>query len=231
MNKYLLPLLLLIFFSSFGFSQSGEDLLRSYFKERVALKNSILVNGIEPVDSKIIKNESGKYLKNEFELGTITYNDHLFQNIRLKYNVYDDYVLANISQGDGEKFFQLIKERLRSFSIGDKKFDFLEYKPKIFGYLEVVFHEHSIKLYKRYLKEELEKIDKNYVYYEYAFKDSEFYLEFNSNVFALKNQQDLIAIWPTQKKLIRNYYKKNRALKNTDKFYTQILLLIKNSES
>ena len=140
MNRKLLLFLLSLCFSSFAIAQGGENFLRSLFFQKVALENSILVNGIEPVDTKIIGNySSGKFLNSEFEAGSITYNNHYFQNIQLKYNVYDDFVLANISQNQIEKTFQLIKGELTKFSIGNKNFEWLEYEDNAYGYLEIVF--------------------------------------------------------------------------------------------
>ena len=230
MNRFLLTLLFTLYISSFGFSQSRAEILRSYFKEEVALKNSILINGIEPIDSKIVKNGSGKYLRSQFETGTITYNNHYFENVQLKYNVYDDFVLANISQNEREKFFQLIPERLTKFSIGNNNFEYVEYKPQIFGYLEVIFQNEVFALYKKYLKDELERSDKTYVYYEYISQDSEFYFEFNSKIHLIKNKQDLIEVWPTRKKWIKAYFRNNKSHKGTEDFYTKVLLSLTNSD-
>lgn len=104
-------ILFLLFCSIDTKATTGADTLKA---------NSLLYTGVEYTTGLILLNESPFFPKDEFFVGNLRYQGNLYKGIEMKYDCKDDLLL--IKDQSGDSFFQLIKEKLEEFNLGEHHF-------------------------------------------------------------------------------------------------------------
>ena len=104
-------ILFLLFFSINTKASISRDTLKI---------NSLLYTGVEYTTGLILLNESPFFPKDEFYVGSLRYQGNFYKGIEMKYDCKDDLLL--IKDQSGDSFFQLIKEKLEEFNLGEHHF-------------------------------------------------------------------------------------------------------------
>ena len=213
-NYLLLISVLLITFS--GLSQDySQKTIYSWYDKQSGIENSILFRGIEYVEKDRMINEKHKFFKTQlFQNGSLTYDGQTFYGVPLKYNIFNDLLLVNLQQGSKNLIFQLIRNKVDSFTIDSHKFKYLNDSnlSEIEGFYEVINDEEEFKIYKKYLQNSRELRDENVAYIEFSMEDSIYIYQLGTDFYKLGNRNDLISKFPQLKKEIRNFYKQNKLI-------------------
>jgi hypothetical protein len=172
------------------------------------IENQVLYNG------KIWRNhyrhvqENQFLFSNEFLRGSLTISGKVFDNIDLKYDIFNDELLTPVDNGI---ILQLNKEMVDSFSLNfqNKKYPFIRMKEGSGpgGYFNVLYKEKSA-LYLKYFK----KIDKLAVegQYDKFYQDSKLFFVNGNTFFQITGKRDLINAIDDHKDLVITFIKKNK---------------------
>ncbi|MDX1542415.1 MAG: hypothetical protein R3214_00605 [Christiangramia sp.] len=191
------------------------------FDEIIGLENTVLYNGLESLDLQKTINEKNKFLftSPNYNSGNIVYNRQFFPDILLKFNVVDDRVLVQIPINDQYSVFELITEKIETFSLNGHYFQKLNDSQEglvLYGFYEQIFESSELSLFKKYRKKYKKRLDRSYVYYEYTPDDPEYYLKLNGKYHSVNSKMDVIDIFPEIKKEIRQTYRAEKDLRKND---------------
>jgi hypothetical protein len=151
-NPYCFALLLSLLFTPSLFSQaSANDPIDVKIR---TVRLSGLYNGPEYKPDELLYNDGSPFLLPDWMKGTVTYGNTRYSNVELMYDVLKDQLL--LKHFDGSSRIQLVKERVDSFSLGNKRFVHLTpIKAKSLGmepgFYEILF-EKDLVLLKKYKK-------------------------------------------------------------------------------
>ena len=218
----LLSLGLLILYPKHSLSQVStvnSDYL-DWFDKIIGIENTGLYSGIEYVPVYRVVNDKHQYFfSQDFINGTISFDDQLYPNVNLKYDIYQDILLLEIQQGLGKGIIQTIKSRLDFFLINERKFVNLSFSNddvKLNGFYEVLDTFNTFVLYKKHILRSA-KISNNGIFnYEFRKGKDEYYLKFKNQYYEIKSVRDLIEIFPQFRKQINKYYDRNQFRKDKD---------------
>ena len=212
-------LLLCVLFSTGINAQDETAYSEAYevFDFFVGHTNAGVFNGVEYYEKYPARNNKHKFFNSpNFQLGSLLYAQEPYYNLALKYDVYDDVLLARNPAVGSAPITLLTTEKINSFSIGD--FTFLKLNQltdkgeELIGFFEVLFDNNEVILMKKHRKKMIRKVE-NGVYYE--FKDDPWYVAaYNGSYFKLRNENSLSTVFPKAKDYIKAYTKSNEGLKD-----------------
>lgn len=153
-------------------------------------------------------NDKHKFFKSfGFLPGAVKYDGLPYYNVDLKYNVYDDILLANIKNTVGRTILQLHKEKIDAFKIDGHQFinirDEGNYEK---GFYEVLQKNNDLYLLKKHQKEENTILDKDFVYYEFKPVPPLYFLMQRGELHSLKSAENLADIFPGNAEIIYSFY-------------------------
>lgn len=190
-----------------------EPEIYSWYDNQIGIENSSLFRGIEYVEEHRMINEKHKFFKsNMFQSGVVTYDGQFFNDVILRFNVYDDVLVVNLLQGKRNSFFQLISSKVNSFQVNNHKFRFLNPSNSSIneGFYEVISEEGNFKIFKKHIKKRKEQNDKNLVYFEFIDKKPDYVFQFYQEYYELNNKRGLFLKFPDHKKKLKDFYKNYR---------------------
>lgn len=240
-QKNQLFLLLFILFVNIYqvFSQNNNDVSTyNWFDKTVGKENLDIYNGtIHTNPYKTIGQENLYYIKDSYELGNLVYENQMYYNVYLKYDIYRDILVLKSSQNTENIGINLILEKVQSFSIKDKNFIKIEHtntdQPEFTsGYYEETKVASSLIFYIKHHKNIQKNLGDNSL--TYSFKENNlFFIHLDDKTYSVKSKGDIIKIFPKQKKQINEFYLMNRDLKKTDlnQFMKNLMTYINNSLS
>lgn len=207
----------------------GSTEIYNTFDNVVGFENTVLYNGIESLDLQKTINEKNKFLftTTNYSIGTIVYDGQYFPAVRLKFNVVDDRLLAQIPVNGRYSSFQLITQKIENFSLNGhhfQKLDDPDNNISFKGFYEQIFSGDEVKVFKKYQKSEKKKLDKSYIYYEYSPDDPEYYLKYKGEYYAVNSKSEVIEVFPSLKKEIRQTYRSEKDLRKSNSDAFMILL-------
>ncbi|MGA8853451.1 MAG: hypothetical protein WB492_04660 [Christiangramia sp.] len=218
-------LLLLIF--KIGAAQGNNEIYSS-FDETVGLKNTILYNGILYMDDEKTINENNKFIfsPNKFLPGSVVYFGQYFPEVQLRFNAYNDRLLVKITDKEGTLSFELIQNEIQEFNINGHFFTKVPPSVKIErdGFFELIATIDEATILKKYKKRKKRKLTNNYVYFEFYPDTPEYYLIKENNSYSLNSTRDLIDVFPGSRKEIKEIFKMNKKVKETNPDEFAILL-------
>ena len=195
--------------------------------------NAGVFDGVEYYEKYPVRNNKHKFFSSpNFQLGALIYKNEPYFQVPLKYDVYDDVLLARNPAVRTTSITALDSEKIRSFSIDSYRFIRLtessEKGEELTGFFEILFEKNDLILLKKHRKKMFKKTE-NGVYYE--FKDIPWYVvAYNGVYIRLKNESSLFDLFPNSKELIRNYSRSNSTLKeeNYDLFLVSLFRELTN---
>lgn len=203
----------------YGQQNKNETEYYNWFDENLGSENSLLFNGTRPSENTKSNDGSHKYyLSPAYIPGNIVYSDQPFFNIPLKYDIYEDEIIINLTSGTKSSIIKLIKANVQRFTLQNKQFIQLEDRDQkliVNGFYEVLFESPERSLYKKHHKTKKERIVQKEVYTD--FKEEDLYLMQRLGKYhTISNKNDLIKIMPEQRSTINRLYKENDKLRKSD---------------
>ncbi len=212
------------------YSQWGStaEIKQSVFK--FARKTEGLYNGPEYEPHPVIFSEGHPFFdKPEMQFGTIAYDGHVYDSVRLMIDLVKDELL--LQHYNGYSRIQLLKEKVDSFSIGTQRFRNI--RPQSIagmnpGYYQVL-HSGAISLYQRlrktyqtYYRGSMSGVD--------VFQDIDHYLVKNNGVMHFKNKKSFLKIIGAAQAIDQRLKANQISYRKTPGYYMQQALIL-NEES
>jgi len=205
--------LLLLFFSTATYCQvQEENTYYSWFDGLIGIENTNLFNGVEYLDENRTTRENHKFFKlPEFFIGTITYDGQSYSNIEMKYNIYDDKLIARLKAQDGSQYIvQLLNEKVKHFEIDNQLFVWVNgntSEDKITnGFYERVLLNENFTLLKKHKKKKVKKLNKQNAFYEFIDTRSKHLIQKDGKFLTISSKNDLMNLFPEQKKALKEFY-------------------------
>lgn len=172
--------------------------------------NQVLYNGRIWISRYARVKEDQFLFSNDFLTGSVYIDGDKFENIKLKYDVYNDEI---ITPDNNRLLIQLNKEMIDSFDIRfqDKTWKFTHFTEdsiKVFsGYVNVLYSGKSTLYvkYKKYI--ELLAVEKKY---DRFFLKQKIFIKKDNNIHQVNGRRELVKLFSDHKKEIRNFSKANR---------------------
>lgn len=202
-------------------SQTSNDItIYNWFDKSVGKDNLDINNGILYTNPFRTLGDNHLYLINKYELGKIIYDGQIYYDVKLKYDIYRDILVLNPFGESENTSINVIQNKVESFSIQDKNFIKIDRKIEtvpefITGYYEENKIAPDFIFYIKHHKVQQKVIAENGLFY--SFKDSNsFFVDLKNKIYVINGKNDLIKLFPEQKKQINGFYLMNRELKKSD---------------
>lgn len=217
--------LILLFISFLSLGMQGQSLQApgvaySWFDEQIGLENTDLLKGIEYIEQENTINDKHKFFVSPyFQSGALVYAGEPYFNIKMKYNVYDDLLLVQLRNKEGDVVFEPIKEKISSFEFHGHHFKNVMQKGQNHevqnGFYEVLFRSKDLMLLKKYLKKGRKKLDREVYYYEFKDRAPQYAIYVDGKYLQL-TRKNILHNFPSSEKLIKDFYRSQGALKRAD---------------
>lgn len=204
---------ILIFFNAFftGLAAQSPDSsgqntldLDNYIQEKYGL-DQYLVNGVQYYN-KYHRVHGSPFLKEDFQPGAVTLSGIRYDQVRLNYDIYNQYlILEYTGQGKGKNRLIIPPVHTQAFQLGDSYFEKLSPdrgEPLFYQIIRV----DSLSFLIHYSKLLINNTNdlKNTGYFTESQKL--YFFDYKGNVMSIKNRKSLIDLFPeTYKKEIRKY--------------------------
>lgn len=216
---------------------NDDAILYNWFDNTVGKVNLDINKGpIYSSSYQTMDNNSLYLVDNKYTLGNIVYDNEVYYKLKLNYDVFRDILILN--SNDSELIgITLSKEKVNSFSIHNKNFvkinsDQYNLPEFITGYYEMSQYDKNLILYIKHHK----KIDyntlKDGIDYFFFKNNNSYYLDYKKKLYPINAKNDLIKIFPENKKRINEFYSTNKNLKTNDpnQFMKNLLKAIVTSD-
>lgn len=219
-------------------SQTSNDVaIYNWFDKTVGKENLDIINGIPHTNPFRTNGETNLYYLNQYESGTLNYEGQTYYNVKLKYDIYRDILVLN-PYGESENIgVNVITTKVQSFSIKDKNFVNIDKKdPLVTEFTPGYYEENKISpdfiFYIKHHKNQLKSVSEGVLLYSYE-ENTSFFLDLNGKIYSIKSKNDIIKLFPEQKKQINGFYLMNRELRKSDlnQFMRNLMKYINNSLS
>ncbi|MNQ22195.1 hypothetical protein D3C85_353320 [compost metagenome] len=214
-------------------SQTNDDIIvYNWFDKNLGLESLDFKNGLAHLNFDKTPTNQNRYLTDEFKKGSINYDEQIYFDLFLKYDIYsDELVLRPYDEANTTKI-NLVKDKIKSFTIGNEKFTNLkELNTAIFkgGYYEEVLIKNNIKLYIKYYKEKKKSAKDEINLIDYVPK-YEFILLKENKYNLISEKKEIITLFPDSKRKINDFYLMNRDLRkgNPSLFMKNLIKYINN---
>ncbi len=217
------PLILFIFLSflllykpTYGQQQEYPEAYRM-FDSTISRENTNLLAGKEYIEQHPVINDKHKFYKTtRFFTGSITYQNQTYDKVDLRYNIFDDLLIARIPKRNGQATFQLFTNRVQSFKIDNKKYVNIRLdesgKEAVTGFFEVLNSNKTLSIYKKHRKKSKKMLDRDFVYYEFEADEPLYAIKYKDNYYIANSERNWKQIFPEQKQLISKIYKREKDL-------------------
>ncbi|MNX65634.1 hypothetical protein D3C86_967010 [compost metagenome] len=207
---------------SYLHSQSDEkSSLYDYFDQTVGKDNLNINNGI--VHSEPFRPIAGKnrYYTEEFNIGDISFEDQIYSNVNLKYDILLDQVIYKQNGASENLPINLITEKVDYFFIKNKKFvnlkeESVQFPSIIKGFYEETYIGDNVSLYIKHTKEKVKSLQSDIIYYNFIYKIS-YILKYNNYFYKVETEKDFKKIFPNFKKEINSIYSTDKKLERSNK--------------
>jgi len=219
--------------------QSQEKEYYIWFDSQVGPQNTGLFNGSRYVEHYRAKKGSHKfYIGPQFQKANITYFNQPYYDIDLKYDVYEDQLITNVTMANGSSIIKLIKDEVQAFTFGSINFrlikdgDIYKSSESISGFYEILMERRPFSLYKKHRKTRQEVLDQKIVYSLFKSKN-EYYIFLDGIYYRINKKSDWTKIFPDNKKEVNEYYNRYKYLLKTDykAFVLQLAIIIANESN
>lgn len=214
---------LLIFLTSFHISLAQitkeEKELLSWFDSRIGVENTRLLNGVEYIEKHRTLNENNSFFLSGAKLtGSVLYDDEWFHGLQLKYNVYEDLIIAEVTSNLGINVLQLRKEHIKRFEFPNYKFINVNAP----GYTrdginEILLENSWFTLLKKHALKLTTRTNQSIKYFEFEPRRAKYGYSYNKNYYEHNSRKQLISHFPEFKELIAVFYRENKKLYNTQR--------------
>lgn len=223
-SKTLLLVSSLLVKLTYSQDRSNEESYLIWFDNQIGKGNLALLNGKQYFDADknaLFENRHAYFLNDNFEKGSVIYNNQPYHNLNLQYNIAIDELVLNVLVEERSLVFQLIKDNVQSFVIDNHQFLNLD-KLSIsnnssdLGYVESLYKNESDLLLKKYEKSKRTKIKQSgrrrhsFVYFT---QKSEYMILKDGVLYEANSRSELTKVFPLLKNDIKEFFKGNWKLK------------------
>lgn len=172
-----------------------------------ALKGQMqLYDGSDYIEPVQLKEEHPYFFDEDWIMGTIQYNNGLFENVPLLYNIYTDKVIAEHFYA--ASMIQLVSEKIDYFILDGHKFVHLQAPPITRGFYELL-SDGKVKFYIRHRKEFQETISAGEI--QRDFKEKRDYYIFKDGTYhPVKTKKSVLKVFSDHQKEINQYIRSSR---------------------
>ena len=199
----------LVFVSCCFISFAQNQSLFAEFDQAVGQNNTQLSYGVVYKERyrKKIKDNHNFYQDESFKKGSLIYKNEVFDNIKIKYELVDDFIVVNLKNQD--QLISIIPEKslIHLFVIDNLRFVNCGSR----GFLQELLIQDLFAIYKKHKKFSKENRDADYRYHTFR-KEESFILKYKDEYYPIDSKRDFNKIFPQNKKDISKFYKSNRYL-------------------
>jgi hypothetical protein len=217
-------------------SVNNETSIYNWFDKTVGKENLDIINGTPHINPYVTVGDNNIYLIDQYEQGNLNYEGQIYYNVKLKYDIYRDILVLNPFESENIGI-NLIQNKVESFSIKDKNFIKIDKKDNSVPEFTTGYYEESkiapdFIFYIKHHKDQQKVITEGTLSYNFK-ENTSYFLNLKNKVYLINSKNDIIKIFPEQKKQINGYYLMNRELKNSDlnQFMKNLMKYINNSLS
>ncbi|MBX2828305.1 MAG: hypothetical protein KTR22_09085, partial [Flavobacteriaceae bacterium] len=179
--KVLSIVLMCLFFTTFLRAQNptSENNYYNWYDAIVGIENTPLFNGVEYIEGYKTTRDKHKFFINQsFQSGKVVYDGQSYYDIDLKYDIYEDQLIASLENEAQQSLLQLIKSKVTVFTMGSHVFVNIKDEGAAVNGIEG-FHERLSEnrlgiFYKKHRKRRVKKEDKRILYFEFHDTKSDF---------------------------------------------------------
>lgn len=211
-----------------GFSQTNLKETYEEYDQKTGLTNLAVYNGTVHINKDVTTKGEHRYLLNEFNETTVSYNGESFFNIQTKYDLLNDVLVIQPANSSSNIGINSITSKIDFFIISKTDQIFVnlqkqDIKNATAGYYESLLAD-EISLYKKIWKVTYKRILEGKSYDIFREK-SDYFLTYKNTLYSISSKRSLIDIFPNEKVLIEEYFKKQRALEkeNYPKFLKNLI--------
>jgi hypothetical protein len=192
----------------------------NFYDKTVGKQNLDINNGIVFTDPYSSPNGNIFFTDDKFENGSLSYEGQIYYDTSLKYDIYRDILILNPQGTSSFVGINLIKEKVESFSIYNRKFVKLnkeQFNLANFtsGYYEILENSSDFAFYTKHNKLMQKKVDDDRIIYQFK-KVSSHYLFYKKNLYKADSKSEILKVFPDQKKQINEFYLTNRDIRKSD---------------
>ncbi len=151
------------------------------------------------------------FMNEDFTPGKVCYKQHEYNNLSIKYDIYEHRLLADYKHNNSQIRFYLINEFLNSFEVSGRKFvnlTLINNEPQIY---QVIESNGAIKCYYSWHKD---RVESNHMAprlsYEFSKDKRKKYLMYNGQVYSFKGKGSFIGVFPKKNhNKIKSYIRQN----------------------
>lgn len=220
--NYLVSFLTILLLHPIAHSQTNvKTNLYDWFDNAIGKENLNINNG--PLHSNPYRTITNKnrYYSDEFTIGNISFENQIYFDVKLKYDILEDQVVFKLNQQTDNLAINLIRDKVDYFYIRNKKFINLSSKSDnlpdfIKGYYEENFVGNAMELYIKHHKDRKEIYYFDGFYSDYI-ENNEFILKYKNTFIKIDSEKEIKQLFPEYKKAISTFYSINRAIEKSDK--------------
>lgn len=203
-------------------SSKSDSVVRKYYATAIA-ENSLLFNGTEYYyDDRSLAGHP--FLETtDFVKGTVTYNNILYTDIPLSYDILRDQVVAFLPTSGGDIKMKLITEKINAFSIGGRSFVHVikDSAANISNGFYEVLHNGKVQLLAKRSKRIQENVSSLGV--EKKVEDNNvFYIKKNNKYYEVSSRSSLLDVLNENKSQLSKFIKQSDIRYNKDVEYNII---------
>lgn len=165
------------------------------------LGESLLYNGTDYGEYVPLKDEHPFYLSDDWIYGSVIYDGQFYDNIMLQYDIAADQLVIESHMYGAQ--IQLIKSKVHSFTLEDRKFINLS-SSSMKGFYEVLYDGETKVLAKR-IKRLQERISSSEITREFEEKNK-YYLLANDEYVVVRNKKSVLKVLRGHKKELQQKY-------------------------
>ncbi len=207
-----------------------------WFDDNVGIENTGLFNGLRYKEEYRTLDGSHKfYLSPNYINGNIVYDGQAYYDIKMKYDLFEDEIIVNLTANSGNSILQLLIDKIDTFSINENNFiklydnSIINSSEIITGIYQIIYQNSNLVCYKKNKKIAKKNLTKKNIHYSFKSEDS-YYLYLNNDFFLVSSKRDFTKIFPDYKKEINSFYTNNKFLldSNPDAFMTKLSSKLSN---
>ena len=168
-----------------------------------------LYNGIEYSPYRAKDGEHPYWVSSDWLSGSILYHGQPYYDLELQYDIVNDQLILQNPWYNSD--LQLIKQRITSFCLGDKRFINMKHPSlPLAGFYEVLY-DGTTQVICRRTKRAWEEVSTAGISQRFKEK-STYYLFVNNQYFLVKNKADVLRKFRNQRKELSSHYRKQKGL-------------------
>lgn len=219
-------------------SQTSSDVSTYKWFDTVIGKENLDINNgtLHSNPYKTIGKNNMYFIEDKYDSGTLTYEGQTYYSVNLKYDLFRDQLILNPSGESERTGIILIQDKIQSFTIKGKHFVKITKKDNqpelVTGYYQEDKIGADLILYIKHHKNITKNINNNGLTYKFT-EDNLFFLDYKNTAHKINSKNDLIKLFPKQKKQINAFYSTNKKTRKSDlnQFMENLIRNINNSLS